>query len=139
MLSMPTLIRNIVGRLARTRFVRQAIADRADLSPFREPPSLRIIAGVGAIGFSYVIGWPLITALGALSIHLARPGIVLIGGPVAYGLSHLVFMLGMYLAGARYSMIFLRWLTRVGMLKLMALTRTPLPPDPPHRLPPETV
>jgi hypothetical protein len=27
-------------------------------------------------------------------------------------------MLGMYLAGARYSWIFLRWLTRVAMLKL---------------------
>jgi len=125
------MLQNIVARLARTRFARQAIADQADLSPFKEPPTLRVIAGVGAIGFSYVIGWPLITVLGALAIHLARPGIVLIGGPVAYGLSHLVFLLGMYLAGARYSMIFLRWLTRVGMLKLMALTRTPLPPESP--------
>ncbi|BBO81617.1 hypothetical protein DSCO28_21830 [Desulfosarcina ovata subsp. sediminis] len=125
-------VQNMVTRLSRIPFVRQAIADKADLSPFKEPPTLRVIAGVGAIGFSYVIGWPLIAGLGALSIHLARPAIVLIGGPVAYGLSHLVFILGMYLAGAEYSMVFLRWLTRVGMLKLMALTRTSLP----NELPP---
>ena len=128
---MRTLFQNLVIKLSRTAYVRQAIADRADLSPFREPPTVRVIAGVGAIGFSYVIGWPLITFLGFVSIRLGMPAIVLVGGPVAYGLSHLVFMLGMYLAGAKYTMIFMRWLTRVGMLKLMAVTGTSLPPEGP--------
>jgi hypothetical protein len=43
-----------------------------------------------------------------------------VGGPLTYGLSHLVFLLGMYLCGAVYSLIFLRWLTRVSMEKLLA-------------------
>ncbi|MBN2591427.1 MAG: hypothetical protein JXA96_16295 [Sedimentisphaerales bacterium] len=36
-----------------------------------------------------------------------------------YGLSHLVFIIGMYLSGAKYSMIFLRWATRKAMQKLL--------------------
>jgi len=43
-----------------------------------------------------------------------------VGGPLTYGLSHLVFLVGMYLSGATYSLIFLRWLTRVTMEKLLA-------------------
>jgi hypothetical protein len=108
-----------VLRLANTSFVRRAIADQADLSPFRERPSMRIILGVGAILFSYVIGWPLITGLGAVSLYWQQPLWLAVGGPIAYGLSHLVFLLGMYLAGAKYSMVFFRWATRVTVVKLL--------------------
>lgn len=112
-------MKNRVQRLAATAYVRRAIEERADLSAFKQRPSLRVITGVGAIMFSYVIGWPLIAVLGAISIHLNQPLVVAVGGPVAYGLSHLVFLLGMYLAGAEYSMIFLRWATRVAVVKLL--------------------
>jgi hypothetical protein len=112
-------MKNRVQRLAATAYVRRAIEERADLSAFKQRPSLRVITGVGAIMFSYVIGWPLIAVLGAVSIHLNQPLVVAVGGPVAYGLSHLVFLLGMYLAGAEYSMIFLRWATRVAVVKLL--------------------
>jgi hypothetical protein len=117
----------IVARLTRIAFVRRAITEKADLSPFKQRPSPRVVIGVGAIAISYIIGWPLIAALGALSVYFERPVIVLIGGPTVYILSHLMFILGMYLAGARYSWIFLRWLTRKAMLKLMRVTNTPLP------------
>ena len=73
---------------------------------------LRIILGVSAIGISYIIGWPAVAFLGTLSIYFQEPLIVAIGGPVTYGLSHLVFLLGMYLAGAKYTRIFLRWAAR---------------------------
>jgi hypothetical protein len=109
----------LVQRIAATTYVQRAIEDQADLSAFRQRPTLRVITGVGAIMFSYVIGWPLITALGVVSIRLNQPLVVAVGGPVAYGLSHLVFLLGMYLAGAEYSMIFLRWATRVAIVKLL--------------------
>ncbi len=103
--------------LAGTDFVRKAIADRADLSAFRQPPTLRILAGVFAIAFSYVIGWPAVGALGTLSVYFKEPLLVAIGGPLVYGLSHLVFLLGMYLAGADYTRIFLRWAARVSVEK----------------------
>jgi hypothetical protein len=115
-------MRCLVQRLAAAAYVRRAIEEQADLSAFKERPSLRVVAGVGAILFSYVIGWPLIAVLGAASIHWNQPLVVAVGGPVAYGLSHLVFLLGMYLAGAEYSMIFLRWATRVAVVKLLNIT-----------------
>jgi len=83
---------------------------------------VRIIAGVAAIGLSYVICWPAITALGALAVYLKKPLLLVIGGPLLYGLSHLVFILGMYLAGAKYTKIFLRWATRVAVERWMSKT-----------------
>jgi hypothetical protein len=63
-----------------------------------------------------------------VAVHYEQPAIAVVGGPLAYVLSHLVFLLGMYLAGARYSCIFLRWLTRVTMLKLFKLYPNAAPP-----------
>lgn len=114
-------MQRLLARLAAIPFVRTALEDNADLSAFKGRPSLDVVLGVSAILFSYVIGWPVISVLGAVAVYYERPVIVLVGGPAAYALSHLVFMLGMYLAGARYSWIFLRWLTRVAMLKLFKL------------------
>jgi len=113
------MIRRGVKKLARTRYVRSAIKEKADLSAFRQRPSLRIIAGISAIALSYVIGWPAVSLFAFLSIYFGQPLIVVIGGPLIYGISHLVFLLGMHLAGAKYTRIFFRWLTRVGMEKLM--------------------
>jgi len=109
---------NIINRIADTDYVRSALNDKADLSAFKERPSIRIILGVSAILFSYIISWPAIGALGALSVYLNKPLLVVIGGPLLYGFSHLVFIFGMYLAGAKYSKIFLRWATRIAMEKL---------------------
>ena len=109
----------ILEKVAATRFVQKAIADKADLSPFKERPSPRAMAGIVAIGISYIIGWPAVALLSVVSIHLEKPMIVIIGGPLTYGLSHLVFILGMYLAGADYTRIFFRWATRKTMEKLM--------------------
>ncbi|GEM_PF-196126 len=122
-----TLLKKLVSRLSRIRFVRSAITDRADLSAFRRRPDLRVISGVTAIAFSYVISWPLIALLGVAAVHHKNAAIVVIGGPAAYGLSHLIFMLGMYLAGAKYSWIFLRWAVGRGMTWLMVRLRLPLP------------
>ncbi len=111
---------SIIKRICETGYVRSAINDKADLSAFKEKPSIRTILGVSAIGFSYIIGWPAISALGALAIYLNRPWLIVIGGPLLYGLSHLVFLLGMYLAGYNYTKIFLRWATRVAVEKWMS-------------------
>ncbi len=113
------IIREYIVQISKLGYVRSAILDQADLSAFKEKPTATVLLGVFAIGFSFVMGWPAITALGILSVKLHNPWIVAIGGPLTYGLSHLVFLLGMYLSGAEYSLIFLRWLTRVSMEKLL--------------------
>ncbi len=113
------LIRQAILKTAEKDFVRQAIADQADLSSFREKPSLLVISGIFVIILSFVLGWPAVAALGALAVQLDEPMIAVLGGPLTYGLSHLVFLFGMYLSGGKYTLIFFRWLTRVTMEKLL--------------------
>jgi hypothetical protein len=113
----------IVNRIANTSYARKAVAEKADLSAFKEKPTARILSGVFLIGFSYVIGWPAVSALAALAVYLREPLVAIIGGPLIYGLSHLVFMAGMYLAGAKYSAIFLRWATRMLVEKMAGENR----------------
>ncbi len=113
-------ISRIIGeRLSRIGYVRSAIREQADLSAFKKKPDMRIISGLFFMGLSYVIGWPAITGLGIVSIYLREPLIVILGGAIIYGISHLVFMLGMYLAGAKYSIIFMKWATRMAVEKLI--------------------
>jgi len=114
------LCKKIIVRCAAMPFVQAAIRERADLSAFRQKPSLLVLVGVFAIGISFVLGWPAVAALGILSIKLQTPWIFVVGGPLIYGFSHLVFLLGMYLSGAVYSLIFCRWLTRVTMERCLA-------------------
>jgi hypothetical protein len=106
-------------RLARIGFIRNAINTRADLSPFKKRPTLRIVAGVFAIGFSFVMCWPAIGALAGLSIYLRMPLLIAVGGPVLYCLSHVCYLVGMALSGTEYSWIFLRWAVRVGIERLL--------------------
>jgi hypothetical protein len=112
-------MKKVIAILSATTFVQNALDENTDLSAFKEKPSLKVIIGVLAICFSYIIGWPLIAFFSFLSIYLDQPIVIIIGGPTAYVFSHIVFIWGMYLAGARYSWIFLRWLTRIAMLKLL--------------------
>jgi hypothetical protein len=116
---MTRLLRGPVLRLAGTQFVRQAMDEQDDMSSFKDKPTPRIIAGGAAIVISYIIGWPAVAVVGVIATHLHNPWLAAVGCPLVYGLSHLVFLLGMYLAGATYSMIFLRWLTRVSMERLL--------------------
>ena len=114
------------NRLLDRPFVATAVAEKADLAPFKERPSLRIIAGLVIIGLSFLLGWPAVAGIGAVAVKMQQPWIVVVGGPLVYGLSHLVFILGMYLCGAKYSMIFLRWLTRKGVEQLQSWGRCPV-------------
>jgi hypothetical protein len=113
------VFRRSIIRLGETGFVRSAIDEQVDLSAFREKPTPTAIAGLVVIGLSYIVGWPAIALLGIVAIKLQEPLLAVIGGPLLYGLSHLVFILGMYLCGAFYSMVMVRWLTRVSMEKLL--------------------
>jgi len=99
-------------RFQRSRFVQSAVEEHADLSELRQRPTVRTWFGIFFMGFSYIIGWPAIALLGYVSVRIGRPWLVAVGGPLLYGLSHLVFLLGMVLAGTQYTRPFLRWAAR---------------------------
>jgi hypothetical protein len=113
------MIQTLLRRISRTAYVRSAMADGADLALFKKRPTPRLFWGLIVIGISYTIGWPAVVALGIIAGYLQEPLVLIIGGPVTYGLSHLVFIVGAYLAGGQYAYAFLRWATRVTMEKLL--------------------
>ena len=113
-----SLTKKHIRRLAALPYVRAAIAERADLSAFKKRPTLRILTGVFLITISFPMGWPAVAGATALAVAWGMPWIAALG-PVIYGLSHLVFLAGMYLSGAEYTAIFLRWLTRKGVEQLL--------------------
>ena len=116
-----------IVKIASTRFVRTAIEEQADLSAFQEKPSFAVTTGVVLIIISSLLGWPAVAVAGIMAVKLNEPLIAVIGGPLVYGFSHLVFLLGMYFSGAEYSVIFSRWLVRVIMEKLLAWADLQLP------------
>ena len=106
----------IVRRLVRIRFVREAmreaLEEKADLALLRAKPKPRVFLGLGLVALSYLIGWPAVGLLAAIAYTLREPMVLAVGGPLAYGLSHLVFLAGSWLAGSHYVLIILRWATR---------------------------
>jgi hypothetical protein len=108
----------IVTRLARTDFGREAMAETASLSMLFVKPTPRVWVGLGLIGVSYIIGWPAVGLLALIAFHTGEPMILAMGGPLVYGLSHLVFIAGLYLAGSHYAPSFLRWATRKAIEKM---------------------
>lgn len=121
------MLATIAKRLGHTPFARQALLEESDLSAFQQRPTPRIILGLVLIAFSYVIGWPAVGAMGALALSMNKPWIGVVGGPLVYGLSHLVFLLGMILAGTEYTKHFLKWMLRLFIEKYHPL---PLPISP---------
>lgn len=114
-----SLIKRIAGRLAKTAYVQRALAEGQDIRSIRREPTARFYIGLFLILLSYVIGWPAVAALGFVAYHLDSPLIVAIGGPITYGLSHLVFIIGAYLAGAEYIMALMQWATRAAFEKIL--------------------
>ncbi|AGF76734.1 hypothetical protein UWK_00147 [Desulfocapsa sulfexigens DSM 10523] len=113
-------MKKLIQKIADIEFVRIAIEEQADLTPFKEKPSLEVITGVLLIILGSLLGWPAVAVLGVLAIKFNEPLLAVIGGPLAYGLSFPVFGLGMYFSGAKYTIIFFRWLSRVMVEKLSA-------------------
>ncbi|PID73922.1 MAG: hypothetical protein CSB33_01385 [Desulfobacterales bacterium] len=120
---------SISDRILRIQYVRSAFENRSDLNMLKGKPNARTWTGLGIMLLSYIIGWPAVFVLGYFSVRLNNPLLVGVGGPAVYGLSHLVFTLGMLLAGAEYAGIFFRWATRVAVEKWMGEKIRELMPD----------
>lgn len=111
--------RKRIIKIANVKFVRAAIEGQADLSAFKGKPDLGVITGVFLICLGSLLGWPAVAVCGVLAVKLQEPLIAVIGGPLIYAFSHVVFIVGMYFSGAKYALIFLRWLTRVTVEKML--------------------
>jgi hypothetical protein len=112
------VFKSIAGRIAATAWMRNALNDGDARYVFREKPAMQVYVGIGLILISYVIGWPAVGMLGLIAFYTAEPLILVIGGPLVYGLSHLVFWAGLYLAGKRYALALAHWASRKVLARL---------------------
>jgi hypothetical protein len=98
------MIQGCYNKLASTKYVREMLANPADLSEFRERPTPRLVCGLILMGLSYLMGWPAVAAFSMLAVWLREPWIAIIGCPATYGLSCVVFLIGAWLAQAPHYM-----------------------------------
>jgi ABC-type spermidine/putrescine transport system permease subunit II len=114
-----SILKKIALYFAEKRFCCSAIQENADLSAFKEKPTLSVAVGISLILFSYVIGLPAVIALGVIAAWLEKPLIGIIGGPLIYGISTLIFIIGIKLAGKKYVVVLFRWLTCLVLTKIL--------------------
>lgn len=113
------ILRKTALYFARKEYCRKAVADNADLRIFKKKPSLRIVIGLILIAVSYVIGLPAAVILSVLAASRGNAMVAAIGAPLLYGISWLMFMAGVYLAGPEYGKALSRWLVRIILEKIL--------------------
>jgi len=121
---MKRLVRRIAAYLARLDAIRKAIAEGGDFRVYTNRPTPQVMTGLFLILLSYVICWPVIIVLGWISVHVEEPWVIVVGGPLVYGLSSLVFMIGMYMAGRSYATALMKWLVMVTFEKILGRENT---------------
>ena len=114
-------MRFLTRKLASTAYVRRAIEKQVTLDAFKTSPSPRFLFGVGLVLFSFILGWPMVALFSFLSAYSHAPALLILG-PVFYVFSHLVWLLGMYLAGRdciKYVDMILSWGLRKVVEKIL--------------------
>lgn len=105
--------------IAKKKFCREAIKEKANLAAITQKPSKTIIAGIALIAFSYVIGMPAVVTIGLIAAWMKKPLIAVIGGPLIYAISTIIFIVGIKMAGKKYFVDLLRWTIRVILEKIL--------------------
>jgi hypothetical protein len=127
-----SIIKKAALYFARKEFCRNAINERADLSVLKKKHTAAVSIGLFLIVFSYLIVIPAFFIIGLIAAWLKKPMVGVIGVPLAYGISWLLLMLGLYLAGPKYGKALGRWAVRVILEKILgdeAKTISPLPQE----------
>ena len=103
---------SVARRLAGTRFGQRALtqADRSGI--LKQKPTIRVYGGLALMALSALTGLPALALLSYLSVRMGKPMIIAVGGPVAFALVHIIFGLGVFLAGRNYAIEALLWVTR---------------------------
>ena len=114
-----SIIKKTALYFARKEFCRAAIHEHADLSIFEKKLTATVIIGLILIAFSNLIGLPAVFIIGGIAAWLEKPMIGFIGIPLTYGISWLLLMLGLYLAGPKYGKALGRWAVRVILEKIL--------------------
>jgi hypothetical protein len=108
--------KKIAQYLASKDCIKNILDPPASLDEFRERPTPRLIAGLALMILSFILGWPAVAALSVLAVWFKQPLIFVIGGPLTYGFSYIVFIIGAWLSRAPH---YMGILMRYGMQRLL--------------------
>ncbi|MBI4763753.1 MAG: hypothetical protein HY787_04020 [Deltaproteobacteria bacterium] len=107
------LLRFLARRLAQTKFGQKALSQPGNgLSILKQRPGPRVYLGLALMTISCLTGLPALAFLGYLSVKVNRVMIIAAGAPVIFLLVHIVFGVGVYLAGQNYAKETLLWATK---------------------------
>ena len=104
-----SFLRSLAHRLAKTKFGQKSLSKPDGLSILKQQPGKRVYVGLVFMAMSFLLGLPALAFLGYLSVKLSRPITIAVGGPVVVILVHIMFGVGVYLAGQNYASEVLQW------------------------------
>jgi hypothetical protein len=104
-----TIAQKFANRLAQTRFGRRVLSEEPDLRIFKSRPEPRVFFGLSLIAMSYLLSLPGLALCGYLAHRQSEPLIMILGGGAVLLIVHLIFSVGVYLAGANYAKILAAW------------------------------
>lgn len=111
------MLKELAKRLRNTRTGQLALEQTDGLGFLKEKPTPRFFFGLALIIFSYAISLPAFALVGYLSVSLEEPWIAVIGVPAVFVAVHLIFILGVFLAGGNYAKNTFLWACRHFLLK----------------------
>ena len=107
-----SLLRSFARKLAQTKFGQKSLTKQNGLSILKQQPGKRVYVGLALMVMSFLIGLPALAFLSCLSVKLSKPMTIAIGGPVVILFVHIMFGVGVYLAGQNYAANVLQWATK---------------------------
>ena len=106
------LLRSFARKLEQTKFGQKSLTKPDGLSILKQQPGARVYVGLVLLVMSFLISLPALAFLTYLSVKLTKPIIIAVGGPVVFILVHIMFGVGVYLAGNNYALEVLHWATK---------------------------
>ena len=107
-----SLLQSFARRLAQTKFGQKSLTKPDGLSTLNQKPGTRVYVGLVLMAMSFLISLPALAILSYLAVKLSKPMIIAVGGPVVILLVHIMFGVGVYLAGQNFASEVLLWATK---------------------------
>ena len=107
-----SLFRFFARKLAQTNFGQKSLSNPDGLSVLKQQPGKRVYAGLFLMAMSFFLGLPALAFLSYLSVKLSKPMTIAVGGPAVIVFAHVVFGVGVYLAGQNYASKMLQLATK---------------------------
>ena len=104
-------LRSFARSLEQTKFGKKSLAKPDGLSILKQQPGMRVYVGLILMAMSCLISLPALAFLSYLAVKLSQPRTIAIGGVVLL-LVHVIFGVGVYLAGQNYAVEVLQLATK---------------------------